>query len=146
MQSLPAWLCAAYERKLSAEKYAQYSHPSTVAAFHSYFQFLESMYLPAARCGVPTNDVVALLRELPYLKRTESFEPNVHGPARCRWANWNEMIGQGYESARDMREATEHPDADGHVPRDVVGLSRGAPFDFPYVYLDTVEGTVYWYN
>ncbi|SMR46887.1 unnamed protein product [Zymoseptoria tritici ST99CH_3D1] len=56
------------------------------------------------------------------------------------------MIRDGYESARDMREATEDPDADGHVSSAVVGLSRGAPFDFPYIYLDTVEGTVYWYN
>ncbi|KAJ8119107.1 hypothetical protein ONZ43_g3857 [Nemania bipapillata] len=129
-----------------------YSRGDTVAAIRDYYQFITSLYLPETFVIEPpeggwpsitqesmndvgkTEEVIALLRHLPYIY----YAQEAHGAANCVFADWSAYHLRG-EDARILTEGSDYES----VPPHIVGLTCGGR-DNPVYLLDTKIGVVYW--
>ncbi|KAI1420348.1 hypothetical protein F5Y12DRAFT_773669 [Xylaria sp. FL1777] len=129
-----------------------YSRGATVAAIRDYYQFITSLYLPETFIIEPpeggwpsitqesmsdlgkTEEVIALLRHLPYIYDAQE----AHGAANCVFADWSAEHLR-YEDARILTEGSDYES----VPPHIVGLTCGGR-DNPVYLLDTKFGVVYW--
>jgi hypothetical protein len=139
-----------------------YSRKATVAAIRDYYRFLVSMYLNLTDVQEPpsggwpsiplngwknfdkTDEVIGLLRELPYL-RDRSAPFGLHGAAFTVFADW-QWTPENIDG-QVLKEWSE-PDPDkATIPAHIVGLT--VPNDrklSPAFLLDTELGVIYWYE
>ena len=145
-----------------------YSRDATVRAIREYYGFLVKMYanesciLEPPEGGWPltdpkgfgqalgkTDEVVELLRHLPYISFNEA-----HGVPECWFADWQHCMGlynagYVYEGEPDILERVRIT-TENAIPREemsphVIGLTNGGRYT-PAFLLDTERGVVYWYN
>jgi hypothetical protein len=137
-----------------------YSRDAVVAAVRDYYSFLVDMYLPeslvlqAPDGGWPSitsdtwtdfdksDEVIALLRHLPYITHTNYEEAD--GAPECKFADWQSLTR--ITDGEQIRILTEIDADEGVVPAHVVGLTirqRDVP---SVILLDTELGLVYWPN
>jgi hypothetical protein len=92
-----------------------------------------------------TDEVIALLRHLPYISRPSDLIM-AHGSARCVFADWQRLAtscaGAPDEAAAHLKWSSEE-DFDGNVPSHVVGLTNGGNYNSIFL-LDTKLGIVHW--
>jgi hypothetical protein len=139
-----------------------YSREGTIAAVRDYYQFLTKLYLPESSVLEPppsgwpnitseslrplgkTEEVVALLRHLPYISRAGGLQ--LQGAPHCYFADHHatqfSFLSENEENVRDFKLVTEGLDY-GSVPAHVVGLTSGGR-DNPLFLLDTALGIVHW--
>jgi hypothetical protein len=139
-----------------------YSHDACVAAVRDYITFLTDMYLDESVAMEPppggwpemtpklmqklgkNEDVIALLRHLPYI-RTTGDDPQV-APDTCL-VDWRDHIGlllnNDISDPHDTLAMTEGYCWTSYVPSQVVGLTNGRE-DSEIWLLDTQLGVIYW--
>lgn len=137
-----------------------YSRERTVAAIRDYYRFLVSMYLDECNVLEPpeggwpsippqgwrnfdkTDEVISLLRELPYLRRYhDPFK--VHGAPYTAFADWQDMDGD--IDGQDLKDWSEPDPDEATIPAHIVGLTVPSERSFAML-LDTELGVIYWYE
>ncbi|GAB1317775.1 Alpha beta hydrolase fold protein [Madurella fahalii] len=142
----------------------RYSREATVAAVIDYFEFLAKMYIKESDILRPpeggwpeitpdrfrdlgkTDEVILLLRHLPYLASTADGWNADAGPSGCHFYWWLEDArslgshGLDVETMKMMTQGSHYSEA-GMIPPHVVGLVS-SKWDF--FLLDTELGVVYW--
>ena len=142
-----------------------YSRDVTVRAFRDYYRFLIELYMDDSNIIEPpeegwpsispsfqqsigkSDEVVALLRNLPYIRihpLGERWDPP-QGSAHCYWADWRSLAEGSDGSTLDegLRMMTEGGEIWENVPPHVIGLAYGNR-ENPNFLLDTQLGIVYW--
>ena len=144
----------------------RYSREATIAAVRGYYEFLAKMYLDESDIQRPpdggwpeitpdrlsglgkTDEVIMLLRYLPYLRPTIDGCKSVDaGPYGCRFYSWIDHIRSLDRPGADVEDELEElkimtEDSNlGPVPAHVVGLISTKDNLFM---LDTELGVVYW--
>ncbi|EGD94585.1 hypothetical protein TESG_02095 [Trichophyton tonsurans CBS 112818] len=135
-----------------------YSREECIAAVRGYYQFLTTMYLKESDILEPpeggwpsvtpsaiqqlgkTDEVAALLRHLPYIRRLGNGKPLTF--PYSQFANWEKScisINQG--RSEGIKECSEGFEDD--VPPHVIGLTSGGRNNFTLL-LDTKLGVIYW--
>ncbi|KAK2047996.1 hypothetical protein LZ31DRAFT_563430 [Colletotrichum somersetense] len=124
-----------------------YSREECIVTIRDYYSFLTKMYLREEDVLHPpeggwpsitpedmadlgkTDDVISLLRHLPYLRRGgNNFEDDPHGAAYCHFANWQLEsldLENGQTTGDVLRLTSESPDIYENVPPHVVCLTSG---------------------
>ncbi|KAI1334953.1 hypothetical protein F5Y15DRAFT_263270 [Xylariaceae sp. FL0016] len=144
----------------------KYSRDATVAAVLSYYRFLTTLYLDETRIATPpeagwpsitgapfgkleelgkSNEVIALLSQLPYLRADGSDNERAQGAPDCFFADWQlqmQWLVEGGTDAGELKIITEGAEFYEDAPPHVVGLTSGA--DNPIFVLDTELGIVHW--
>jgi hypothetical protein len=137
-----------------------YSREATIAAIQDYYRFLVSMYLDESNVLEPpkggwpsiplngwknfdkTDEVIALLRELPYL-REDSDPFQINGAPHTVFGNWQspseDIDGQV------LKEWSEPDPDEAEIPAHIVGLTAPSE-ESPAILLDTELGVIYWYE
>jgi hypothetical protein len=139
-----------------------YSRQATVAAIRDYYRFLVSMYLNPTDVQEPpeggwpsiplngwknfdkTDEVIGLLRELPYL-RDRSAPFGLHGAAFTVFADW-QWTPENIDG-QVLKEWSEPDSDEATIPAHIVGLT--VPNDrnlSPAFLLDTELGVIYSYE
>jgi hypothetical protein len=144
----------------------RYSREATVSAVSEYYEFLASMYLDESDIHRPpdggwpeitldrlkglgkTDEVIMLLRYLPYLRpTTDGYKSVDAGPCGCQFYSWIDFVRCLDRPGVDVEYELEEPkimteDSNiGPVPAHVVGLISTKEDLFM---LDTELGVVYW--
>lgn len=133
----------------------EFSRDECVAAVRDYYAFLAAMYLNDSEVVEPpeggwpeisqeslrdlgkTDGVVALLRQLPYIRPPENHRSQAL--PECYFADWPDKAGE--DSLRVCSEPVGvNPD---DIPPHVVGLTFGGR-DNPDVLLDVKHGLIHW--
>jgi hypothetical protein len=141
-----------------------YSRDACIAAVRDYYIFLTKMYLKESDVIEPskegwptitvdnlqglgkTDEVISLLRHLPYIRKPNDDRDKAHGAPWCYFADWQSHacnISLGRLSGEDLKVLSENVSFCGNVPSHVVGLTTGAR-DNPVFLLDTELGIVHW--
>ncbi|ORY65200.1 uncharacterized protein BCR38DRAFT_432119 [Pseudomassariella vexata] len=137
-----------------------YSQDETITAIRNYYQFLTKSYLHEAyvveppsggwphidnlQCMEKTDEVIDLLRHLPYIRRTEDDGPQ--GAPGCHFADWQQISQAASEDdGCSMRECSEPSELVENIPPHVIGLTYGGRNN-PTFLLDTQRGIVHWYE
>jgi hypothetical protein len=92
-----------------------------------------------------TGEVIALLRQLPYISREEN---DAQGAPWCTFADWRRsgaLLEDGREIGEDLKVTTEDPEICEQVPPHVIGITHGGRGNTTFL-LDTEQGTVHWYE
>ncbi|CAO2658389.1 Nn.00g061120.m01.CDS01 [Neocucurbitaria sp. VM-36] len=138
-----------------------YSRKGCIDAVRRYYKFLVTFYLDDSLITEPpvggwpsvttdvlgrnkTEEVVALLRHLPYIQR--NLDPEA--APWCRFANWQKnctYLASRGTTIEDLKVTTEDPEICDRVPADVVGLTQGGRGN-PVFLLDTAHGIIHWYE
>lgn len=105
-----------------------YSHVECMSAIHGYYKFLTKLYLNESDVLEPpvegwpdittstmqglgkTNQVVSLLRHLPYIREPSSGMQRIQPAADCYFANWQDIgrfLSQDSSQAENQRVVTE---------------------------------------
>jgi hypothetical protein len=140
-----------------------YSRDECIAIVRDYYQFLTSLYLDEEYIIEPpeggwptittdslrglgkTDEVIELLRHLPYIAVPSDETFRAHGAPKAVFADWQEdarITLDGYP-AEDLRSVSEGIRRTEHVPPSVVGLTAGGR-ENRMLLLDTEHGVVYW--
>ncbi|KAH9895339.1 hypothetical protein F4778DRAFT_746386 [Xylariomycetidae sp. FL2044] len=142
-----------------------YSRERVIAAVRDYYKFLthihlrESEILEPPETGWPsinaenfaplgkTNEVLELLRHLPYIRRWNGGSQSQGAPDACFVDYQHEFIPEGLGKGRldSVKMITDGADTWDDTPSDVVGL-LSAPHDGNCFLLDTKVGIIYWVN
>ncbi len=144
----------------------KYSRDECISALRDYYDFLTKLYLNKSSIIEPpkegwpsitpeslqglgkTNEVIALLRHLPYIQRPLDDRDKAHGAANCyfadwQWnANWLSVACDRADGADELRIITEDVGFTD-VPPHVIGITQGGR-DNEVFLLDTQLGIVYW--
>lgn len=139
-----------------------YSHEACVAAVRDYYRFLVQLYLDESAVVEPPEDgwleitddslrtlgkddtVISLLRHLPYIRDTGTFERPQAVPF-CAFADWHTLpsrVDNNNSESDYLKLVTEGEFADD-IPPSVVGLTE-PPRNDTLLFLDTRLGVVYW--
>lgn len=139
-----------------------YSREACVTAVRDYYSFLTKMYLKKSYVVEPpeggwpsitpeclrdlgkTDEVIALLRQLPYIQAPYEVE----GAPECRFANWQEdcrYLSDNGTSCETLKVASEDfgYEISYDIPPHVIGLTSGGRNN-PLFLLDTELGIVHW--
>ena len=135
-----------------------YSRDAVITAVRDYYHFLCAMYMDESNIMEPpadgwpsighwegfdkTDEVISLLRHLPYLRHGSWPEDTMVAP-ECSFVDW-----QGFPEhyTNDLiKECTEPGSHMGPVPPHVVGLTISGREDARFL-LDTEQGVVCWTN
>ncbi|KAI8932414.1 hypothetical protein NX059_010600 [Plenodomus lindquistii] len=137
-----------------------YSRENTVAAVRDYYHFLVSMYLDESNVLEPpeggwpsipvngwenfdkTDEVVALLRELPYLRQSSDLY-QINGAPYTVFADWQDT--EEDIDGQDLKDWSEPDPDEAAIPAHVVGLTVPSETS-PAMLLDTELGVIYWYE
>ncbi|KAF9877886.1 hypothetical protein CkaCkLH20_04462 [Colletotrichum karsti] len=143
-----------------------YSHEATISDIRKYYQYLVSMYLDDSMVVEPpeggwphittetakdlgkSDEVIKLLRHLPYICRPDDGRDMAQGVPGGYFADWAAEIkiaGEERNGFKIVRQLSESSSLAGKVPPHVIGLTMGAR-DTPIFLLDTELGVVYWYE
>ncbi|KAK8091267.1 hypothetical protein PG994_000772 [Apiospora phragmitis] len=136
----------------------RYSREKTISDVRDYYTFLTKMYLDESEVIEPpvegwpyidnlrsmgkTDEVMALLRHLPYIRRNEDVGPEA-APG-CSFADWQQLAqvtSPDDDDGRSLRECSEPPELVDDIP----SLSYGRRSE-PAFLLDTWRGVVHWYE
>lgn len=143
-----------------------YSREACVAAVRDFYSFLTKMYLKETDFIEPpeggwpsispdrlrylgkTNEVIALVRQLPYIRAPSDDRDKAQGIPNCYFADWQNLSGRLSEnsdrticeSLKVLSEGADYPDA---IPPHVFGLTYGGRNN-PKFLLDTNLGIVHW--
>ncbi|KAK8074527.1 hypothetical protein PG997_009190 [Apiospora hydei] len=125
-----------------------YSRDETISAVREFYTFLSKMYIDESdileppeggwphmenlRCIGKTDEVMELLRRLPYLRNKHPEAED--GTTPCPWGSLRQ--------ASEPRELVE----EDVIPPSVVGLTYNRWRDGKYFLLDTERGIVHWYE
>lgn len=141
-----------------------YSRDAVVAAVQDYYAFLTKMYLKESAIIQPpqggwpsitsdslrdlgkTNDVVSLLRHLPYIGEPNQGRDRAQGAPDCYFADWQDHVNDlknDQRSGEDLKVITEGPDISNSVPAQVIGLTNSGGKSDVFL-LDTELGIVHW--
>ncbi|KAK8137613.1 hypothetical protein PG984_003106 [Apiospora sp. TS-2023a] len=138
----------------------QYSRDETISAVREFYTFLSKMYIDESdileppeggwphmenlRCMGKTDEVIELLRHLPYLrnKQPEAEDGTTPLTPGSVWFRPNEDWGQDLRQASEPYEFVD----EGVIPPSVVGLTYNRWRDGKYFLLDTERGIVHWYE
>jgi hypothetical protein len=142
-----------------------YSRDSCITAIRDYYQFLTKMYLDDSLVIEPpeggwpaitaenlagmnkTDEVISLLRQLPYIKEANNHNEQAQGAPWCVFADWQsaaDSVARGRAESSDFK-LYEGPDICDNVPSQVISLTMGEA-ENPIFLLDTELGIVYWYE
>ncbi|KAI9150512.1 hypothetical protein HJFPF1_10280 [Paramyrothecium foliicola] len=144
-----------------------YSRGETIEAVRDFYRFLTKMYVDESRVIEPpaegwpnitidgfrgmrkTNEVIELLRHLPYLRigdHSDYDQPPVG--AECYFADYRRRKPEGDDDIDDfgdfLKVVSEGGDICDDVPAHVVGLTRKHHEDDFVFLLDTELGVVHW--
>ncbi|KAI1474545.1 hypothetical protein F4774DRAFT_325125 [Daldinia eschscholtzii] len=142
-----------------------YSRDVTVAATRDYYTFLTKMYLKESDVIEPpeggwpnlttnlqslgkTDEVLSLLRHLPYIRRHSDDRDQAQGAAECYFADWQKLgryLASGRTTGEKLRLVTEGASIYENVPPYVVSLTAGGRSN-PVFLLDTKFGVGHWYE
>lgn len=140
----------------------RYSRDETIRAVRDYFAFLVTMYLDESHIKEPpsggwpsittdrfpkmnkTDEVMDLLRHLPYIRRTDDdLMQNLLVLPGASFADWEAEVSAPEQndgwSLRICTEGTIYED----VPHSVIGLTDGDGGN-PVFLLDTEHGVIHW--
>ncbi|KAH7323621.1 hypothetical protein BKA65DRAFT_540257 [Rhexocercosporidium sp. MPI-PUGE-AT-0058] len=138
-----------------------YSREEAITAVREYYKFLVDMYMDDSEIVEPpkggwssitvdslqdlgkTEEVVSLLRHLPYI-RPESLD--CEAAPFCKFANWDadaKYLSSGRATGESLKVTSEGADFYEEAPAQVVGLASGGR-DNPVFVLDTELGIVHW--
>jgi hypothetical protein len=154
---------AVFYPKMPRLSEVSYSHNATIAAITDYFEFLASMYMKESAILRPpeggwpqitadglrehgvdkTDEVVHLLRHLPYIDLLQDGTCFDTGPMGTGFCPWVIAAGRGEEDilwALMSTEGSLHLD-DGLIPPHVIGLTKSR---YDHFMLDTKLGVIYW--
>lgn len=140
----------------------EYSRDECISVVRDYYAFLTSMYLDDSVVVEPpeggwpeitqeslkdlnkTDEVIALLRHLPYIERPDYPEGNQVLPG-CYFAHWPDIArGAATRPPGALRLCSEPLDVDPEdIPPHVIGLTFGGR-DHPDVLLDVEYGLIHW--
>jgi hypothetical protein len=153
------------------DDYVTYSRKETILAVTDYYNFLTTLYLKDSQVHYPpaggwpsiinadpdalaalgkTDEVLALLAHLPYIRRRlgDWWESAEVAPG-CYFADWQDSIarltsGHGFgDAVSTLRIVTEGVDLYQVAPPHVVGLTDGDR-ENPIIILDTKRGIIHW--
>jgi hypothetical protein len=137
-----------------------YSRDKTIAAVRDYYQFICKLYLPEWFMLEPppggwpsitkestasfgkTDEVIELLRHLPYVRKRESGRGTHAAPWAVLVDYQHEFGSRDNDRVKDLRLITELWEPD-RVPAHVVGLAGGHR-DNNIFLLDTESGIIHW--
>lgn len=141
-----------------------YSREECIAEIRDYYYFLTKMYLEESDVEEPpesgwpnitteamhglgkTDEVVQLLRHLPYIRSGERAQ----GGPWVEFANWNDMAGEhgiaSEEEGESARVCSEPPEYVDSIPPQVVSLTSNESDLGGIFLLDTERGIVHWYG
>lgn len=141
-----------------------YDREECIAAVRDYYHFLTKLYLDESDIEEPpedgwpnvtadtmrglgkTDEVIQLLRHLPYVRRDE----RVQGGPWVEFANWRETAGEhGIVSDEDGESAlvcSEPPEYVDNIPPQVISLTSNESELGGIFLLDTERGIVHWYG
>jgi hypothetical protein len=140
-----------------------YSRKECITAVLDYYEFLTKLYLDESLVVKPpkggwpsiteeafqdldkTDEVISLLRQLPYISREED---DAQGAPWCTFADWRllgTLLEDGCETGEDLKVTTEDPEICEQVPSHVIGLTHGGRGNTTFL-LDTKQGIVHWYE
>jgi hypothetical protein len=139
-----------------------YSRDETIRAVRDYYSFLAELYVEESdiieppkggwpsitpdslRCMGKTDEVIALLRHLPYIRRPSDDIDAVHGTPGCYFADWQSLaINAGEDDGEGLRVCSEGAPLWADVPSHVISLTHGGRDNTAFL-LDTQLGTVHW--
>lgn len=147
-----------------------YSRDETISAVRQFYTFLTKMYLDESdileppeggwphmdnlRCLGKTDEVIDLLRRLPYLRSKypeadDGTTPEV--APRCHFISWADLASKvtpGKDWGRVLRIASEPYELldEDSIPPSVVGLTYNSWRENKFFLLDTARGIVHWYD
>ncbi|OAA42197.1 hypothetical protein NOR_05046 [Metarhizium rileyi] len=143
-----------------------YSRDTTVAAVRDFYQFLTQMFLDTKLIKEPpeggwpsitpesmrglgkTNEVISLLRHLPYID-SPSYDEGPHVLPNCMFADWKARVEEenGFQEGSDASElARMSSEGAGNyedVPSHVIGLTWDSRDRYSFL-LDTELGIIHW--
>ncbi|PVH94910.1 hypothetical protein DM02DRAFT_618281 [Periconia macrospinosa] len=139
-----------------------YSREATVAAIRDYYRFLVSMYMDESNVLEPpaggwpsipphgwanfgkTDEVMGLLRELPYLDQcSEPYQ--IHAAPYTVFADW-QNTEENCDGQKLKKWTEPWPDEiQCEIPAHIVGLTAYND-PSPAILLDTELGVIYWYE
>ncbi|EHK27311.1 uncharacterized protein TRIVIDRAFT_63076 [Trichoderma virens Gv29-8] len=143
-----------------------YSREECISAIRGYYDFLTKLYLnesdviePPAE-GWPeittsimqllgkTDEVISLLRHLPYIQKPSNDMYWAQGTPHCTFADWRNIchhISQDPSRGEDYKLVTESVSIYENVPPHVISLTNSGR-DEPVYLLDTKLGIVLWFE
>ncbi|KFY12732.1 hypothetical protein V492_03697 [Pseudogymnoascus sp. VKM F-4246] len=141
-----------------------YSRDECVAAVRGYYDFLSQMYhegsdvLSPPNGGWPaitqdnlrglgkTDEVISLLRSLPYIRAPETSVLKLQSAPLCEFADWQQdshNVSIGASNCEVLKHCSESAMLLEDIPPHVFSLTSGS-YDNPVILLDTELGVVYW--
>jgi len=141
-----------------------YSREACIAAVRDYYHFLTQMYMEESvvveppKGGWPsvtsdsmrdvnkTDEVIALLKQLPYILGPGSSFENPQGTPWCVFSDWQgdlEHVSRGTSTAETLKLCSEGACITDEVPAHVIGLTTGGRDNANFL-LDTELGVIYW--
>ena len=141
-----------------------YSRDACIVAVRGYYEFLTNMYLKESAVIKPpeggwssitsdslrdldkTDEVISLLRHLPYIGTPNNASARPQGSPWCYWADWQlraSNFSLGHISSDALKVNSEGADFSDDVPAHVIGLTSGGR-ENPVFLLDTQLGIVHW--
>lgn len=143
-----------------------YSHEEAVRAFRDFYNFITIMYVDESSVEWPpeggwpsitperyaglgkTDEVISLLRELPYFTREAGSTEPIPG---CTWANWVN-VGERTIKSQDFRGKLAGSEgigsngergAGGVIPPHAVAITMGDR-ENDNIFVDTKRGVIFW--
>ncbi|KJZ69354.1 hypothetical protein HIM_11255 [Hirsutella minnesotensis 3608] len=141
----------------------RYSRNACIAAIRDYYAFLAKMYVDESAIVEPpdggwpgisvesmrdldkSEEVITLLRHLPYIRYLDDKTRRVQGAADCYFVDWDWASRSGPRVLKKLRSSTEDDLFYDAVPPHVIGLTESEE-DCAAFLLDTNIGVVYWYE
>ena len=141
-----------------------YSRDDCVAAIRDYYNFLIKMYLKESAVIEPpeegwpsipldslrglgkTDEVISLLRHIPYITTPQHALSKPHGSPFCYWADWQSYaqgVADGRMKTETLKVCSEGVEFDDDISPHVIGLTYGGR-ENPIFLLDTELGIVHW--
>ncbi|KAI0017891.1 hypothetical protein F4780DRAFT_566146 [Xylariomycetidae sp. FL0641] len=140
-----------------------YSRDEVISVIRIYYHFLTKLYLDESevvsppsegwptianlRCMGKTDEVIELLKHLPYIQRIE--DDGAQAAPGCHFADWRQLsCAASPESSVDgqrLRLCSEPPELLAKIPPHVIGLTYGGRSN-PSFLLDTQRGIVHWHE
>ncbi|OBT49596.1 hypothetical protein VE04_10008 [Pseudogymnoascus sp. 24MN13] len=141
-----------------------YSRDECVAAVRDYYDFLSKMYHDESDVLIPpdggwptitqdnlrglgkTDEVISLLRSLPYIRAPEHTVLKLQSAPLCQFADWRQdshNVSISASNCEVLKHCSESAWLLEDIPPHVVSLTSGN-YDNPVLLLDTELGVAYW--
>ncbi|KAK6221651.1 hypothetical protein QIS74_04523 [Colletotrichum tabaci] len=143
----------------------RYSQEECIESVRDFYSFLTHMYLPADYVKEPpeggwpsitpeilrdfgkTNEVISLLRQLPYIRQNHNGK-DAHAAPWCYFADWDTLsqdMERGRVTGYELKLLSEGADIQDNIPPHAISLALGDRDNCVFL-LDTKLGIVYWHE